>query len=316
MKIRAMYFSGTGTTEKVTAAIAEELAKALAADPPGEEILRETAWNENDGTESLRENTDSEQSSAETWHRAADIDFTPPVARQKNYRFTPDDLIVFGVPVIAGRVPNVLLKFLDTLQGGGALAVPVVLYGNRNFDDALIELRNILQDHGFHAIAAAAFIGEHSFSRILGAGRPDSSDMELSRDFARKLAGKIRRRGAAALRKAAPVPVDGHDPIRPYYKPQDRNGNPINILKVKPKLHAELCSGCGICTAVCPMGSIVQENPGQAPAPITGICIKCCGCVKKCPNSALYFDDPGFLYHKEELEEMYAGLRREPSLYL
>ena len=44
--------------------------------------------------------------------------------------------------------------------------------------------------------------------------------------------------------------------------------------------------------------------------------IKCCGCVKKCPNEAFCFDDPGFLYHKEELEEMYAGTRREPSLYL
>ena len=107
------------------------------------------------------------------------------------------------MPVIAGRVPNVLLKFLDTLQGGGALAVPVVLYGNRNFDDALIELRNILQDRGFYAIGAAAFIGEHSFSRILAAGRPDSSDLELSR-IARKLAGKIR--GAARLGCVRPRP--------------------------------------------------------------------------------------------------------------
>ena len=354
MNIRAMYFSGTGTTKKMTAAIADELAKALAAeDFPGGKLSGETAGGGNDqkgslediaGTENARSETIqaetrdvnfSNESSrveasevpaaasgkplaagTETWQRAADIDFTPPAARRGNYQFTSDDLVVFGVPVIAGRVPNVLLKFLDTIQGGDALAVPVVLYGNRNFDDALIELRNILQDHGFHAIAAAAFIGEHSFSRILGAGRPDSSDMELSRDFARKLAGKIRRHGAAALWKAAPVPVDGHDPIRPYYKPQDRNGNHINILKVKPKLHAELCSGCGICTTVCPMGSIIQEKSGQAPAPITGICIKCCGCVKKCPNGAFYFDDPGFLYHKEELEDMYAAIRREPDLYL
>lgn len=104
------------------------------------------------------------------------------------------------MPVIAGRVPNVLLKFLDTLQGGGALAVPVVLYGNRNFDDALIELRNILQDRGFYAIGAAAFIGEHSFS---GSWRPavrTAPTWSCPGDFARKLAGKIppARRGWAA----------------------------------------------------------------------------------------------------------------------
>ena len=33
--------------------------------------------------------------------------------------------------------------------------------------------------------------------------------------------------------------------------------------------------------------------------------MKCGACVKKCPSQAKYFDDPGYLYHKKELEEMY-----------
>lgn len=116
MNITAMYFSGTGTTKKVTAAIADELTEIKISQD-------ETAADENPG---------SIKADIKPWQRAEDIDFTPPAARREIYRFTPDDLVVFGVPVIAGRVPNVLLKFLDTLQGGGALAVPVVLYGNRN----------------------------------------------------------------------------------------------------------------------------------------------------------------------------------------
>ena len=93
------------------------------------------------------------------------FDFTLPDARTSVKTFGPDDLVVFGTPVYAGRVPNVLVKYLHTVVGGGALAVPVVLFGNRNYDDGLIELRNILEADGFHTIAGAAFVGEHAFSR-------------------------------------------------------------------------------------------------------------------------------------------------------
>lgn len=115
----------------------------------------------------------------------------------------------------------------------------------------------------------------------------------------------------AALEAAGPAKVKGNDPIRPYYKPQDRQGNHINILKVIPKLHEDKCDKCGKCVEVCPMGSIKADAPGV----VDGICIKCCGCVKKCPQEALYFDDAGYLYHKEELELGYAD-RKEPELFV
>ncbi|MDO4176192.1 MAG: EFR1 family ferrodoxin [Bacillota bacterium] len=274
--IRGMFFSGTGTTEKIVKKVAEEMAAALP----------ETAF-----------------------AKAEDIDFTPPEARKKEYAFGEEDIVVFGTPVIAGRVPNVLLKFLDTLEGGDALAVPVVLYGNRNYDDALIELRNILEAKGFHTIAAAAFIGEHSFSRMLAAGRPDAEDMACAGDFAKAVAAKISNLGEEI---PGPIDVAGETPIRDYYKPRDRHGEHINILKVKPKLDESRCTGCGTCVRACPMGSIKESAPGV----VDGICIKCCGCEKKCPEGALYFDDPGYIYHKEELEYLYAGTRREPEVFI
>ena len=265
MKITAMYWSATGTTEKIVTAIAREL-------DPGYETF----------------------------------DFTLPAARTQSRVFHPEELVVFGTPVYAGRVPNVLLKYLSSIEGNGALAVPVVLFGNRNFDDALIELRGILETNGFHTIAGAAFVGEHSFSRTLAAGRPDARDLDAAREFARRVRGLLENRSWRT-----PVPVEGCTPLRPYYTPRDRAGNPVNILKVKPKTHMERCSGCGVCAAVCPMGSIDREHPEQ----ISGICIKCCACQKKCPSGAKYFDDAGYLYHKEELELGYAR-RAEPKLFL
>lgn len=278
LRIWTMYFSATGTTEKIVTRIAEKLAE-------------------------------KEQSSLSSF------DFTLPENRQEPKCFESEDLVVFGVPVYAGRVPNVLLKYLDTLSGGGALAVPVVLYGNRNYDDALIELRNILEEKHFHTIAGAAFIGEHSFSTILAAGRPDEADLQKADAFAQQIFEKIsaaRNAGAfpEGLTENGPVYVKGETPVRNYYQPRDRKGTPIDIRKVKPKT-SEDCIDCGLCAQVCPMGSIDKIDVRAW----NGICIKCGACIKKCPVGAKYYDDEGYLYHKTELELGYTR-RAEPECFV
>lgn len=58
--------------------------------------------------------------------------------------------------------------------------------GNRNYDDALIELRNILEQDGFRTVAGGAFVSEHSFSKTLAAGRPDAKDLASMQEFGSK----------------------------------------------------------------------------------------------------------------------------------
>ena len=84
-------------------------------------------------------------------------DFTLPQARKAPRTFGPGDLVVLGTPVYAGRVPNLLIPFVSSLRGNGALAVPVVCYGNRAYDDALMELKLTLAAGGFTPIAGGAF---------------------------------------------------------------------------------------------------------------------------------------------------------------
>lgn len=223
--------------------------------------------------------------------------FTLPQNRENEVVFGEGDLVVLGTPVIAGRVPNVLLPYLnDKIRGTGAIGVPVVSFGNRNYDDALIELRNIMEAKGFQTIAGGAFVSEHSFSRKLGAGRPDAQDIAQLTAFGEKIAEKVN----SGWEYEGPAFVKGEEPIRPYFTPRDRHEAAIDIRKVKPKTGEECCN-CGICAEVCPMGSISKENPSV----IAGICIKCCACIKKCPIGAKHFEDAGFIYHKEELEELY-----------
>lgn len=272
-KIWAIYFSGTGTTRRTVERIAGGIASRL--NLPAESV-----------------------------------DFSRPAVRQETLGFGEMDLVVFGTPVYAGRVPNVLLPFLrERVVGGGALAVPVVLFGNRNYDDALIELRNILAADGMHPIAAGAFVGEHSFSRVLGADRPNAEDEALMDEFAARVAELAAGLDAAPVKSVA---VRGQEPLRPYYTPRDRAGNPINILKVKPKTDLSRCGGCGLCADLCPMGSI---DPADVSA-VRGICIKCCACVKGCPTGAKFFDDAGYLYHQHELEAQYARPAENEVFYI
>lgn len=272
-KIWAVYFSGTGTTRRTVERIAGGIASRL--NLPAESV-----------------------------------DFSRPAVRQETMGFGEKDLVVFGTPVYAGRVPNVLLPFLrERIVGGGALAVPVVLFGNRNYDDALIELRNILAADGMHPVAAGAFVGEHSFSRVLGADRPNAEDEALMDEFAARVAALAAGLDAAPVKSVA---MRGQEPLRPYYTPRDRAGNPINILKVKPKTDLSRCGGCGLCADLCPMGSI---DPADVSA-VRGICIKCCACVKGCPTGAKFFDDAGYLYHQHELEAQYARPAENEVFYI
>lgn len=266
-RIRMIYFSATDTTKTIVRRIGAQLAQI---------------WNV----------------------PAQEDDFTLPAARETDIVCGADELAVVGVPVYAGRVPNKLLPYVrDHIRGNGTPAVAVVLFGNRNYDDALIELRDVLGENGFCAIAGAAFVGEHSFSYTLAAGRPDAADVKLADSFARDIAGKL---DAMEQLPTQPVAVRGNTPPRPYYTPR----NAREYLKVKPVLR-DSCTACGLCASLCPTGAIDPQDVRQ----YRGACIKCGACIKKCPEKARYFDNEIYLSHKRELEEKFTR-RAQVELFL
>ena len=270
-KVYSIYYSATGTTQKIVSFIGENIAKQL--NVPFEKI-----------------------------------NFSLPKNREKVLEFKEGDIVVCGSPTYAGRIPNVMLPFYkNNIKASGALAIPVVLYGNRNFDDSLIELRNTMEDNGFHTIAGAGFIGEHAFSYVLAANRPDEKDMEIALTFADKAVEKIKNNAEIP---SEPIKVRGNDPIRPYYIPRDEHEHAIDILKVKPKVDTSKCTNCKTCAHVCPLASIDFEDITK----YVGKCIKCGDNIKKCPEHCRYYDDEGFLYHQHDLEKQFER-RAEPELF-
>lgn len=264
-KIKAVYFSPAGSTERVVREIAFELSEKLKA-----------------GVE--------------------EIDFTLPESRTETpYLFADNELVVFGVPTYAGRVPNKILPFIKTgFRGNGSPTVSVVTFGNRDYDSSLTELTEELIACGFSVFGASAVACRHVFTDKVGYGRPDCEDFRGISRFTEYITGKILE-VVTPDELTMPLIRNG-EAVKPYYVPLKEDGEPANFLKVKPETDEDRCSGCGTCAKVCPMGSINPENTSE----VTGVCMKCRACVLKCPASAKYFSDEDLISHVKMIENNFA----------
>ena len=197
------------------------------------------------------------------------------------------DALMAVLPVYAGRVPQISLERLAAVKGNGQKAVAVVVYGNREFDDALLETKDALEANGFQVIAAAAFIAEHSIVRSIAAGRPDADDEALCRQFAADVMVKAD--------DAAPVRVPGNTPYK----------------ELKPSaFHPaanESCVKCGTCAQQCPMGAIPLDDPGRTN---NDLCINCMRCVQVCPVSSRALPDEFLSMITQMLNQNASGYKR------
>lgn len=203
----------------------------------------------------------SEAISAGTVH----IDLTDRRVDTGSIVLTADEVALVAVPSYSGRVPAVAAERLFHMKGNGARTIIVCVYGNRAYDDTLLELRDILSEAGFSVIAAVAAIAEHSIAHQYATGRPDAEDIKVLEDYASRIRQKIEDG------KSDEPKIPGH---RPYRKAAGAGIVP------KPDKN---CVKCGICAARCPVGAIDPENPAEVDRKL---CISCMRCVSICPNNA------------------------------
>jgi ferredoxin len=209
------------------------------------------------------------------------IDLTLPEADTTHFDKIQDDFVVLGVPVYEGRVAKTAVSRLQRLRANKTPAAVVVVYGNRAFEDALLELRDLAEDLGFFPIAGGAFIGEHSFaseSRPIANGRPDSSDMAKAREFGSKIRSKIK--GLESIDDVSRIALPGNTP----YIDRDRSA----LADKAAKTLEEKCTLCGECELLCPVGAITV---GDSVVTDNLACILCNACVKNCPTGARVVDD-------------------------
>lgn len=220
-------------------------------------------------------------------------------AREKKLEFKEDDLLIVGVPVYLGRVPELLINYFEKVKGNHTPAVFVVTYGNRAYDDALLELQDIFEENGFIGVAGGAFIGEHSNSKKIAGLRPDQDDLNFAADFGKKIKSKINN--IKKLKTVSELEVNGDYPYK------ERHDSP----DFAPKTTAA-CIECAICAENCPVNAISFNNFKDIDKEK---CINCCSCIQKCPVDAKYMDHPHFKEITSFLIENFAEERKENQVF-
>ena len=238
MKIYTAYFSATNTTKTIVKEIVDVL---------GSEVTNYNLTNKhvNDG--------------------------------HKDICVAPEDVLLVGMPVYAGRIPAVAVDALKCFKGSHTPVILVAVYGNREVDDALVEMQDLVESNGFFVMAAACFIAQHSIFPHTAKGRPDASDQLKIKEFG-KLCKDMLQNGFSAESKSVIIPGN-----RPYKTP---GSIPLKVVTDSS------CVECQACVSVCPVGAIPANNPH-----VTDYdkCIHCGRCIYTCSVHARHYG--GLLYH-------------------
>ena len=262
-QVKLIYFSATGTTKKVLESIAQGL-----------------------GAKDVKH-----------------INLTLPEEAQQIIRPFSDELVMIGAPVYGGRLPVDAINRFKQLKANKTLAVLIVVYGNREFEDALLELNNLAMELGFNPVAGGAFIGEHSFATKdipIANGRPDHLDVQKAINFGEKIKDKVTALQSSEAQMVLEIPG-----TFPYEAEGPR------AMAVSPVTREETCTVCGTCASVCPTAAILIN---ESVATQIERCIRCCACIKNCPTGARVMEDTMWKNIARWLNEN-CGSRKEPQFF-
>jgi len=203
-----------------------------------------------------------------TWGMpTGEIDLTNAETNYAALSVKKDDIAIIAVPSYGGRVPSLAAQRISEIRGNQAPCVIVCVYGNRAYEDTLIELKDIAEKSGFKVIAAVAAIAEHSIMHQYAAGRPDTKDKYDLQDFAKKIVEKIN----SSTDETSALHIPGNYPYK-------KTGGVGLVPKADNK-----CTNCKLCAQNCPAQAISKENVKVTDSKK---CISCMRCVVKCPQSA------------------------------
>lgn len=218
--------------------------------------------------------------------------------QKENILFDDNEIVIFGMPVYSGRIPQVSIEHLHKFRGNKTPAVIVCVYGNRDYDDALLELKNTVKTNDFEIISAGVFIGQHSIFPETGRNRPDTTDKDEASKFGRLSMGLLEKR-----EQEQPLPdiqVQGNFPYKE-----------IKSIPIKPKANGK-CDKCGKCARNCPTNAISMESLRKTDKTL---CISCARCIYVCPQKARKFGGIIYKIASKKFNKAYAERKNSEEFF-
>lgn len=193
-----------------------------------------------------------------------------------------DDICIFSAPCYGGRMPETAEKRISHIHGKETSAIVCITFGNRAFEDALLEMADCVEANGFQVVAGCAVATEHNIMHIFGRGRPDASDIDEIRKFSLEAARKVK---------------DGKT-YRPLfsgnYPYKERHGAKMPVL-----VNEKTCISCGSCSQKCPVKAISEDGMQTD----SERCINCMRCINVCPKQSRYLPEESVTALIQRLEK-------------
>lgn len=200
----------------------------------------------------------------QNWFQVNTIDLSDPNTDYTNFSFDQDSLVLIAMPSFGGVAPQLALDRLAMIKANKAKCVIVAVYGNRAYENTLVQMEDYAQNGGFQVIAAISAVAQHSLIHEYATGRPNADDCKELSEFGDRILEK-----ATSNELSKPF-IPGN---RPYKK--SKTG-------MVPKADSS-CTFCGLCAQKCPASAILKNAPD---ATDKSKCISCMRCVSICPIHA------------------------------
>jgi ferredoxin/flavodoxin len=300
---RLIFFSPTGSTEKVINSIAKGLdvneVKITNLTTPQ---IRKSFSNNHDIANKKDFGKESGKESSEVFNKNI---------REKFRIIVEEDIAIICVPVYGQKIPYFLNECLQNIEGNGKPAILVCVYGNINSGIALKQLYKLAQKCHFTVAGAAEFIGRHSFCNEqihVAENRPDTKDLTIAENFGKAVKRKLLKKAnllkvSSLLKKKLSISAF----IITKFLPK----NSERLVTKQPTADIDLCKKCGYCIKACPMGAINAHNLTIR----EDLCIRCFACARKCPNQARKISFKNRLVIMPYLK-LNGSKRKEPKIYL